>query len=96
MGHAKEIYEGLGLSVARVALICRCLMRFQHSLAPPSPGADTQTVKQHNSGEKNVPESKSWFIRLARVTETLSAPSSKPTGGAGSQGTILALSRCGT
>lgn len=31
MGHAKEIYEGLGLSVARAALIGRCLMGFQHS-----------------------------------------------------------------
>lgn len=31
MGHAKEIYEGLGLSAARVALIHHCLMGFQHS-----------------------------------------------------------------
>lgn len=33
-----------------------------------------QAVKQHNTGKKNVPESKSWLIRLARVTDPLPAP----------------------
>lgn len=32
-----------------------------------------QTLKQHNSGKKNVPGSKFWLIRLARVTDPLPA-----------------------
>lgn len=40
-----------------------------------------QTVKQRNSGKKNVPESKSWVIRLARVTDPWPAPALSPLAG---------------
>lgn len=76
MGHAREIYEGLGLSAARAARVLHCPAWLQHrSLAsPPSPGTGVRAAGWSDSSKKNAPACMSWLVGLAGVV-TLCLPS---------------------